>query len=63
MLIPVKAVHSAALALQEQGDITQAMFEDAYHCRIGKLSPDLVNYYDIYFDTEQDASMFLMRWM
>ena len=62
MLIPVQAVHRAALVLQEQGDITETMFEDTYHCKIGKLSPDLVNYYDIYFDTEQDATAFLLRW-
>jgi hypothetical protein len=61
MLIPVNAVHNAALALQDVGDINQTQFEDAYHCRIG-LSPD-VSYYDIYFDTEKDASMFIMRWM
>ena len=62
MLIPVMAVHRAALVLREHGDITETMFEDTYHCKIGKLSPDLVNYYDIYFDTEQDATAFLLRW-
>jgi hypothetical protein len=62
MLIPIKAVHNAALALQDVGDINQTHFEDAYHCKIG-LSPDVVSYYDIYFDTEQDASMFIMRWV
>ena len=62
MLIPVKAVHRAALVLREQGDITETMFENTYHCKIGKLSPDLVNYYDIYFDTEHDATAFLLRW-
>jgi hypothetical protein len=35
MLIPVKAVHNAALALQDVGDINQTQFEDAYHCKIG----------------------------
>jgi hypothetical protein len=63
MLIPSTAVHRAALVLREQGDITETMFEDAYHCRIGKLSPDVVNYYDIYFDTEEYATMFMLRWM
>jgi hypothetical protein len=61
MLIPVNAVHNAALALQDVGDINQTQFEDAYHCKIG-LSPN-VSHYDIYFDTEKDASMFIMRWM
>ena len=62
MLIPVKTVHAAALALSEQGDITQTMFEDAYHCRFG-MSPDVVNYYYIQFDNDQYASSFLLRWL
>lgn len=61
MLVPVKAVHYAALAISEQGDITQTMFEDAYHCRFG-LSTDNENYW-IHFDTREYASMFLLRWM
>jgi hypothetical protein len=61
MLIPVKAVHSAALALQEQGDITQTMFEDAYHCRFG-LSTDNENYW-LHFDRREYASAFILRWM
>lgn len=63
MLVPTKAVHRAAAAINGQGDITQTVFEDAYHCRIGQLSPDIVNYYDIYFDTEEDATMFMLRWV
>lgn len=61
MLIPVKAVHNAALALQEQGDITQDMFEDAYHCRFG-LSTDNENYW-LHFDSREYASAFILRWM
>lgn len=61
MLIPVKAVHNAALALSEQGDISQTMFEDAYHCRVG-MSTNNENYW-IHFDSEKDATAFLMRWM
>ena len=63
MLVPVNAVHRAAAAIRDQGDITRTVFEDAYHCRIGQLSPDVVNYYDIYFDTEEHATMFMLRWM
>lgn len=62
MLIPVQAVHRAAMAIQSRSDISQCVFEDEYHCRIG-LSPDVVNYYYVEFDTEQDASIFLLRWM
>lgn len=62
MLVPIQAVHRAAIAIQEQGDINQTMFEDVYHCKIG-LSPDVVNFYYVHFDTEQDASMFVLRWM
>ena len=61
MLVPVRAVHAAALAITEQGDISQTMFEDYYHCRIG-LSTDNENYW-LHFDTEQDASMFVLRWV
>lgn len=61
MLIPVKAVHNAALAISEQGDISQTMFEDVYHCRFG-LSTDNENYW-IHFDNQEYASMFLLRWM
>ena len=62
MFVPIKAVHDAALALSDEGDITQTMFEDAYHCRFG-LAPDLVNYYYLHFDNEQYASAFLLRWL
>lgn len=61
MLVPVEAVHKAAAALTTQGDIHQTEFEDHYHCKIG-LSPDLVNYYYLHFNTEKDASIFLLRW-
>lgn len=61
MLVPIRAVHNAALDLQEQGDITQTMFEDAYHCRFG-LSPDSENYW-LHFDSQEYASAFLLRWM
>jgi len=61
MLVPVQAVHRAALVLQEEGDITQTMFEDAYHCRFG-LSTDSENYW-LHFDNQQYASAFLLRWM
>jgi hypothetical protein len=63
MIIPAQAVHRAALALHATDNIRQTEFEDAYRCRIGPLNPDIVNSYDIYFDTEQDATMFIMRWM
>jgi hypothetical protein len=63
MFIPTKAIHRAAAAMQSTGDVTQAQFEDEYHCKVGLMSPDVVNYYDIYFDTEEYASMFLLRWM
>lgn len=64
MLVPVKAVHRAAAAItNEWTDVTQTVFEDEYHCRIGQLSPDIVNYYDIYFDSEEHATMFMLRWM
>jgi len=62
MLVPVNVVHRAALVLSEQGDINCTDFEDAYNCKFG-LAPDVVNYYYLHFDTEQDASMFLLRWM
>ena len=61
MFVPLNAVHDAALALSEQGDITQAMFEDAYHCKFG-LSPESDQYW-LHFDNEKHASMFLLRWM
>lgn len=61
MYIPVNAVHQAALALSEQGDITQTMFEDAYHCRFG-MSPESDRYW-IHFDSEQYASAFVLRWL
>ena len=61
MFIPAQAVHRAALAIRDQGDISQTDFEDAYHCRIG-MSHDVDNYW-ITFDTEKDANWFLMRWM
>ena len=61
MLVPVKAVHNAALAISEQGDISQTMFEDVYHCRFG-MSTDNENYW-LHFDTQEYASMFLLRWM
>jgi hypothetical protein len=61
MLVPVQAVHRAALVLKEQGDIAQTEFEDAYHCRFG-LSTDVENYW-IHFDTQEYASMFLLRWL
>jgi hypothetical protein len=61
MLVPIPAVHNAALDLQEQGDITQTMFEDAYHCRFG-LSPDNENYW-LHFDSQEYASAFLLRWL
>ena len=61
MYIPVQAVHRAALALDNHSDITQTMFEDAYHCRFG-LSTDNENYW-VHFDTQEYASMFLLRWM
>lgn len=61
MHIPVKTVHAAALALSEQGDISQTMFEDAYHCRFG-MSTDNENYW-IHFDNQEYASMFLLRWL
>lgn len=61
MLVPIRAVHNAALALQEQGDITQDMFEDAYHCRFG-LSTGTEHYW-LHFDSQEYASAFLLRWM
>ena len=61
MLIPIQAVHRAALAIKDQGDIGQTEFEDWYHCRFG-MSNDAENYW-LHFDTEQDASAFLLRWM
>ena len=61
MLIPVKAVHNAALALKEQGDVSQTEFEDVYHCRFG-MSTDNENYW-LHFDKQEYASMFLLRWM
>ena len=61
MLVPVQAVHRAALALDNYSDITQTMFEDAYHCRFG-LSKDADNYY-IHFDSEEYASAFILRWL
>lgn len=61
MLVPVQAVHRAALVLKEQGDISQAEFEDAYHCRVG-MSTDNENYW-IHFDNQEYASMFLLRWL
>jgi hypothetical protein len=62
VLVPVQAVHRAALAIQEQGDINQTMFEDVYHCKIG-LSPDVVNFYYVHFDSEEYASAFILRWL
>lgn len=61
MLVPVQAVHTAALALSEEGDITEAMFEDAYHCRFG-ISTDVEHYW-LHFDNQQYASAFLLRWL
>jgi len=61
VFVPLKAVHDAALAISEQGDITQDMFEDVYHCRFG-MSHDSENYW-LHFDTQEYASMFLLRWM
>lgn len=62
MLIPVQAVHRAAMAIQSRSDISQCVFEDEYHCRIG-LSPDAVTHYHLEFDSEEYASLFLLRWM
>ena len=62
MMIPTTAVHRAALAIQDRGDISQCDFEDHYHCRFG-LSPDIVNYYYVEFDSEKDATAFMLRWM
>ena len=61
MYIPVQAVHRAALALDDYSDISQTMFEDAYHCRFGR-STDNENYW-IHFDNQEYASMFILRWM
>lgn len=62
MLIPTTVVHRAALAIKDYGDVGLTEFEDAYHCKFG-MSPDVVNYYYVQFDTEQDASIFVLRWM
>ena len=63
MLVPVAAVHRAAVAINSNSsDISHTRFEDEYHCRIG-LSPDVVNYYYLHFDTERDASMFILKWI
>lgn len=61
MLVPVKAVHDAALALSNREySITQTMFEDAYHCRLG-MSTDNDNYW-LDFDNQEYATMFILRW-
>jgi len=62
MIISTRVVHLAALALDTKGDIKQTAFEHAYRCRVGPMNPDIVNSYDIYFNTEQDATMFLLKW-
>lgn len=61
MYIPVEVVHRAAVAISDQGDISQTEFEDAYHCRFG-LSGEPTTYW-IHFDTQEYASIFLLRWM
>ena len=61
MLIPIQAVHRAALAIKDLGDIGQTEFEDCYHCRFG-MSTDSENYW-LHFDSEKYATEFLLRWM
>jgi hypothetical protein len=62
MLIPIQAVHCAAAAITNTlDDISQDNFEKTYHCTILK-SPDVVNYY-LQFDTEKDATAFILRWI
>jgi hypothetical protein len=61
MFVPVQSVHRAALAIKDQGDISQCDFEDYYHCRFG-MSKDVENYW-LQFDSEQYATEFLLRWM
>lgn len=61
MLVPINAVHNAALAIKETGDISQDEFEKVYHCRFG-MSTDSENYW-LHFDTKKAATAFLMRWM
>lgn len=62
MLVPAQAVHRATRALSDQiSDTLQSEFEDYYHCKFNK-NPDAVKYYDIEFGSEQDATLFILRW-
>lgn len=62
--IPYKIIHRAAFELAEDRrrfEIWQDEFEKEYNVKFGKLKVD-VDYYCMIFPSDEDYTMFMLRW-
>ena len=62
-LIPHEIVHRAAFELDEEKrkyEVWQEEFEQQYNVRFGTLK--VVDRYCLIFNSEQDYTMFMLRW-
>ena len=62
-IVPIDIVHRAAFAMEEERrryEIWQEEFERQYNVKFGTLK--VVDKYCLIFNTEQDYTMFMLRW-
>ena len=62
--VPFEVVHRAAFELDDDSrryEVWQDRFEEMYNVKFGHLKVDLERYCMI-FPTEQDYTMFMLRW-
>jgi len=59
--IPFKVIHRAAFELDEHQRIWQDEFEQHYNVKFGQLQAD-IDSYCVIFPSDQDYTMFMLRW-
>lgn len=62
-MVPYEIVHRAAFALDDdsrRNEVWQDRFEQQYNVKFGTLK--VVDKYCLIFNSEQDYTMFMLRW-